>query len=414
MQTTDGPRLVRRRDDKVIAGVCGGIADHFAIDVTLVRVATVVLTFVGGAGLLLYGVAWVMVPEEGQRRAYADRWVHRGWQPIAGVVLIVIAVTSVSGRFWHMHDIGFPLFLIGLGAFLLWYRAPVGWSRPPVSPVSPPTGEPAAATAATGGDETTEGPTAPTDTAAFAPDPTAPLPSARDREPDERDAARAWRREQAAARREWHDEVRRRRRERRSLAAPTIGVLAIGAGVTGILLANEVKVDATRVVGGGILLIGVALLIATRYGRATALVPLGILLVGAVTAVSVITVPFEGGVGQRTYRPATTADVDAEYHLAVGELRLDLAALRPGSGTTTHIEATVGVGHLLIHVPADVEVVVRGHTDVGQVTIAGQGDEDGGWRVDRDAVLHRGREGAGRIEIDAQVGLGQVEVRDAA
>jgi len=175
-----------------------------------------------------------------------------------------------------------------------------------------------------------------------------------------------------------------------------------------------VHVDATRVIGGGIVLIGVALVVATRYGRAASLIPLGILLVGAVTAVSVITVPFEGGVGQRTYRPATVSDVDAEYHLAVGELRLDLRTVHPASGATTHIEATVGIGHLLIDVPADVEVVVQGHSDVGQVTIVGQGDDDGGWRVDRDAVLHRGREGSGRIEIDAQVGLGQVEVRDAA
>ena len=413
MQTTDVPRLVRRRDDKIIAGVCGGIADHFGIDVTLVRVVTVVLTFFGGAGLLLYVVAWAMVPEEGHRHAYADRFMHRGWQPIAGVVLIVIAITSVSGRFWHMGDIGFPLFLIGLGAFLLWFRPPVGGPRPPV-PSAP--GAPLADMGDAGADAgTVSGAmgSAATDTAPFATDPTAPLPTG-DALRDQRDAARAWRRDQAAARREWHDEVRGQRRRRRSLAAPTIGVLAIGAGVTGILLANEVEVDATRVLGGGIVLIGLALVVATRYGRAASLVPLGVLLVGAVTAVSVITVPFEGGVGERTYRPATVADVDAEYHLAVGELHLDLGTVRPASGTTTHIEATVGIGHLLIHVPADVEVVVQGHTDLGQVAIAGQGDDDGGWRVDRDAVLHRGREGAGRIELDAQVGLGQVEVRDAA
>jgi phage shock protein PspC (stress-responsive transcriptional regulator)/predicted membrane protein len=408
MQTTDVPRLVRRRDDKIIAGVCGGIADHFGIDVTLVRVVTVVLTFFGGAGLLLYGIAWAMVPEEGSRHAYTDRWMHRGWQPIAGVVLIFIALTSISDRFWHMHDIGFPLFLIGLGAVLLWFRPPVGGFRspePPSAPPAPPSPPLFAPEAAAGAADATVA----TDVGA---DPTTPL--TRDAVREHRDALRAYRRQQASARREWRDEVRRGRRRRRSLAAPTIGVLAIGAGVTGILLANEVKLDATRVIGGGIVLIGIALIVATRYGRATALIPLGVVLVGAVTAVSVITVPFEGGVGQRTYRPETVADVDATYHLAVGELRLDLGAVRPASGTTTHIEATVGVGHLLIDVPADVEVVVQGHTDIGQVTIAGQGDEDGGWRVDRDAVLHRGREGAGKIEIDAQVGLGQVEVRDAA
>src|SRR5689334_12310436 len=114
METTDVRRLVRRSDDRIIAGVCGGIADHFAIDVTLVRIGAVVLTLSGGAGLLLYAVGWAMIPEEGRRHAYADRFMHRGWQPIVGLILIFVAVSSFGGLFWHMDDIGFPLFLIGL------------------------------------------------------------------------------------------------------------------------------------------------------------------------------------------------------------------------------------------------------------------------------------------------------------
>ena len=59
---TEKRQLTRSESDKMIAGVCGGIARFFGIDPTLVRVATVLLS-VFGAGLLLYVVLWVVVPK---------------------------------------------------------------------------------------------------------------------------------------------------------------------------------------------------------------------------------------------------------------------------------------------------------------------------------------------------------------
>src|SRR5689334_2470830 len=113
MQATEAPRLERSVDDRVLAGVCGGIAEHFAIDATIVRVAAVVLTIFGGAGVLLYIVGWVMLPEQGHRHSYADGWMrHPGWQPWVGVALIVIAFSIFSDHFWHLGDVGFPIFLI--------------------------------------------------------------------------------------------------------------------------------------------------------------------------------------------------------------------------------------------------------------------------------------------------------------
>lgn len=58
-------RLYRSRRDRKIAGVCGGIAEHFDIDPVLVRVLAVVLLLCGSAGLLAYIVLWIVVPEEG-------------------------------------------------------------------------------------------------------------------------------------------------------------------------------------------------------------------------------------------------------------------------------------------------------------------------------------------------------------
>jgi phage shock protein C len=55
-------RLYRSRDEKMIAGVCGGIAEYFGIDPTLVRALWVAITLFAGFGIVLYLILWVLVP----------------------------------------------------------------------------------------------------------------------------------------------------------------------------------------------------------------------------------------------------------------------------------------------------------------------------------------------------------------
>jgi phage shock protein C len=57
-------KLYRSRKDKMIAGVCGGLAEHFNIDPTWVRLLFVLLFFVGGCALLVYLLMWLIVPVE--------------------------------------------------------------------------------------------------------------------------------------------------------------------------------------------------------------------------------------------------------------------------------------------------------------------------------------------------------------
>jgi phage shock protein PspC (stress-responsive transcriptional regulator) len=57
-------RLVRRTDDRMIAGVCSGIAEYTGIDVTVVRLAAVVGAVLGfGSLIVAYVVAWLLMPE---------------------------------------------------------------------------------------------------------------------------------------------------------------------------------------------------------------------------------------------------------------------------------------------------------------------------------------------------------------
>jgi phage shock protein C len=59
-------RLYRSRSDRKLAGVCGGLAQFFNLDPTLIRVLFVVLAVLGGSGILIYLAMWIMVPNQPQ------------------------------------------------------------------------------------------------------------------------------------------------------------------------------------------------------------------------------------------------------------------------------------------------------------------------------------------------------------
>jgi phage shock protein C len=62
-------KLYRSRTDRKLAGVCGGLAQYFNLDATLIRVLFVVLAVLGGSDLVLYLAMWIIVPNEPQGAA---------------------------------------------------------------------------------------------------------------------------------------------------------------------------------------------------------------------------------------------------------------------------------------------------------------------------------------------------------
>jgi phage shock protein C len=75
---TDGnqtaPRsLYRPTKDRMIAGVAAGLAEYLSVDVTVVRIALVVLAVFGGAGIALYIAGWLLMPNEGSERSIAQK-----------------------------------------------------------------------------------------------------------------------------------------------------------------------------------------------------------------------------------------------------------------------------------------------------------------------------------------------------
>lgn len=57
-------KLFRSRENAMLGGVCAGLAEYFDVDPSLIRLATVILLFAGGTGILAYIVAWIIIPQE--------------------------------------------------------------------------------------------------------------------------------------------------------------------------------------------------------------------------------------------------------------------------------------------------------------------------------------------------------------
>ena len=59
-----GKRLYKSNKDKMVDGVCGGLAEYFGVDPTLIRLAWVLLCAMGGSGILAYIVAAIVIPRD--------------------------------------------------------------------------------------------------------------------------------------------------------------------------------------------------------------------------------------------------------------------------------------------------------------------------------------------------------------
>ena len=72
---TVNDRLRRSGDDKMLAGVAGGMARYLNVNVTLVRVMIAVLALFSGAGAALYLAAWLLIPADGEDQSIAEAWI---------------------------------------------------------------------------------------------------------------------------------------------------------------------------------------------------------------------------------------------------------------------------------------------------------------------------------------------------
>ncbi|MFQ6612017.1 MAG: PspC domain-containing protein [Fidelibacterota bacterium] len=132
-------RIYRSRHDRVIGGVCGGIADYFNFDPTLVRIVWIFFTVFGGSGALAYIIALIIIPDEYElikprETSQVNNPDHRKiWAFLLIIVGFVLLLQHgdlfrlVWHRFWGFGvNILFSFILIGLGVYLLYSRTAKG------------------------------------------------------------------------------------------------------------------------------------------------------------------------------------------------------------------------------------------------------------------------------------------------
>jgi len=190
-----------------------------------------------------------------------------------------------------------------------------------------------------------------------------------------------------------------------------LGLVVVVAGVAALLQALDVTpVPWKAVLPGALIAVGLGLVVAgTRSEQGQGgLIAVGIVLTVVLAAGTAVDIPFEGGVGQRVERPTTLADLEDEYRLAVGELTVDLTGLPLPAieGPARELRARVGIGELVVIVPADVPVRAEGRAGIGEVSIFGE--SSGGLGVRNEYVPADGRVA---LTLDLSVGIGEVVVQ---
>jgi phage shock protein PspC (stress-responsive transcriptional regulator) len=126
-------RLTRSQHDRVLGGVCGGLARTWQIDVTLVRLAFVLLALAGGTGILLYLLLLILMPLEGSEVGTGEAGSisdserqHRTTLVVGGALILMgawLLLGQIPGLHWiTLRNLG-PLLLIGVGVWMIANRA---------------------------------------------------------------------------------------------------------------------------------------------------------------------------------------------------------------------------------------------------------------------------------------------------
>lgn len=114
-------RLRRSVEDRMIAGVCGGLGRYFNTDPVWFRIAFVVVTLAGGAGVLIYLIAWLLVPEARSGESVVGRFEEAQGAMMVGIVLVAIGIVLLVNTFVPWFDqVMWPLAVIAAGTGLLY------------------------------------------------------------------------------------------------------------------------------------------------------------------------------------------------------------------------------------------------------------------------------------------------------
>ena len=124
-------RLERSSTDRMLAGVSGGLGRYFELNPAFFRIGFVVLTLLGGAGVLVYLAAALVMPAEGKERSIAEQVLEerkeRPW-PLVGLAVVGVALLVLLSHatFWPAAGAGW-IFVLVVGLVVLWVSRSARW-----------------------------------------------------------------------------------------------------------------------------------------------------------------------------------------------------------------------------------------------------------------------------------------------
>lgn len=125
--------MFKSENGAMIAGVCSGLASYFKTDTTLVRIAFVIFTFFGGAGIIIYLLLVIIMPEEKEheKKETLSEEIgrhltrsHNHSHAIFGFFIIILGVIFLIDNFFPGFELGklWPLLLIAVGGLIMFKR----------------------------------------------------------------------------------------------------------------------------------------------------------------------------------------------------------------------------------------------------------------------------------------------------
>jgi phage shock protein PspC (stress-responsive transcriptional regulator) len=357
--------LRRDPDRKMAAGVCEGAGRFFGMDPVVFRVVLAVLALTGGLGLVIYGIAWLLVPTEGDDEQQSE--AHRLLSGrVEGTALTAVLVALVGcGLFLSLlgstGNLTFSLVLLtALAGAMHWSR-----QRGRAAPEPPETAAPPAPR-----------PPPPPVVMAWWKEPHPPVYLWG---PD--DTAHEHRK--AAA----HHRARRRQRRNRSWLSGMVFTLAVLAGFARMAVRWHVEPFSTSLEAGlavALAVFSLGFLISAWLGRlgggtVTLVVLTTALLVGAAALPKSIGADWQHEV---IWRPVSATALTGSYELGAGRVGLDLSGIRPKSGQSLRTAVAVGAGQLIVTVPSNITVRINYEIGLGDTELPGDAGKDVNVRPD--------------------------------
>jgi phage shock protein PspC (stress-responsive transcriptional regulator) len=196
-------------------------------------------------------------------------------------------------------------------------------------------------------------------------------------------------------------------------------LVALGLGVAAVLALVSAWVTATghgTAIAVTVIVLGLAL-VAAAFAKGVSsrftpwLLTAALVLGVPAGAIAAADIKFDNSVGERTYTPTVAADIPADgYKLGTGQLVVDLRQLPWKAGQTIAASAHLGMGQMIISAPPN--VCVQGHATgkAGELVVAGQVSHG----IDPDVSIGTATSKAPRLQLDADIQIGQMIVTDQA